>query len=279
MILWWWTFRRLSAWVVGSVFLACALLLAVDGVEQAGADGVSWWVSLSSRIPLMLRDLLGMTLVLAAGSMVLRARRRTLLGFAAAGVSPSRVAASLVSMLLIWSLLLGSALDWWIHQSPESPVNGWVHNGEVSLFVSSQDGEPLQAWSLSQQSGEWRQALESLSVSELEGLWSSRNPAESSLVQLGELESSVSQAWWQWRVLSLVFPALLAGFAVWLVLQTKLGVGWSLGLSLGLTLCTQVLGSMGAQAGLAPWLPLGALGAAAVGLLLWLQHAQSANRT
>lgn len=279
MILWWWTFRRLSAWVVGSVFLACALLLAVDGVEQAGADGASWWVSLSARIPLMLRDLLGMTLVLAAGSMVLRARRRTLLGFAAAGVSPSRVAASLVSMLLIWSLLLGSALDWWIHQSPESPVNGWVHNGEVSLFVSSQDGEPLQAWSLSQQSGEWRQALESLSASELEGLWSSRNPAESSLVQLRELESSVSQAWWQWRVLSLVLPALLAGFAVWLVLQTKLGVGWSLGLSLGLTLCTQVLGSMGAQAGLVPWLPLGALGAAAVGLLLWLQHAQSANRT
>ena len=252
MILWVWSMRRLTSWVVGACVLTCALLFAVEGIEQAG-NGGGWWASLQIRMPLVLRDLLGLTLVFAAGGLALRLRHRDVPGFSTAGVSPARLARVLLAVLVFWNLLLGSALEWWVHQRSDPPGTGWLHGETSSLFVSNEGSDPSVAWGLVHEDGAWTRTKQQISQDELNGLWLSRRPAERSLTQLGSLESRVSQAWWHWRALNLVLPALLAGFAVWFAFQTRLGAGWTLGLPLGLALSTQVLGSMGAQAGQGPW--------------------------
>lgn len=274
MILWGWTVRKLSAWVVGAMLLTVSLLVAVEGLEQAGTSG-DWWGSVQTRLPLLLRDLLGLTLVFAAAGLTLRARARDLQGLSAAGVSPGRVWRAMLGGLLIVNLLLGAALEGWIHQRSVSPGPGWVHGESSSLFVSNGATEEPAAWSLHQIDGDWTKQEVGVEAEDLRALWSSRTPAEQSLVQLGSVESTVAKAWYQWRLFNLVLPALLAGFAVGFILQTSRGVGWSLGLPLGLTLATQIAGSIGAQAGQPPWLSLVVFSLAGLGLLAWGRRAHS----
>ncbi|MEC7240381.1 MAG: hypothetical protein VXW32_04030 [Myxococcota bacterium] len=276
MILWWWAFRRLGLWVMGASVLTGLLLLSVEGLEQAGS-GRAVWADLQVRIPLLLRDLLGLTLVFAGGGMMLRARQRDLPAFSLAGVSPTRLALVVGGILVLWSTVLGIALDGWIHQAPTQARTGWVTDGTDSVYIANGETPPATAWSLRFEGGEWRESQQNVDAGELSRLWSTRRPAEGSLAALRSSESQVSTAWWQWRVLNLVFPALLAAFAVWLALFTQLPSGWTIGLSLGLTLCTQVVGSMSAQAGQAPWLPVIVLVLAGALGILGLRTAQSAN--
>ncbi len=235
-----WTAKRLSLWVLGSVALFTLLVVWVEGVEQARAIREQGLSLLVRRALLLLRDVLPLAFVLGAGAWALRLRERELPALQLLGRSPVAVLPSAAVVLLLMNGGIGVLLEKGIDAQAPGPQEGLVLQGQGTLVLEqSPEKEKWIAQRLVWREGAF--VLEEVAASQQQiQEWAALSSLPNATRQaLQGSERPGAEAWRIWRTGGLWLPALLAWMALTLGLCSSLGGAWLLGGAMGFGLALQ----------------------------------------